>query len=58
MSGAATLLSELTDFCLLRNAEVYLYMPCNSDIWDDFIEKINVCVEYGYKIDRIHIIRG
>lgn len=58
MSGAATLLRELTDFCLLRHAEVYLYMPYNSEIWDDFIEKINVCVDYCYQTDRIHIIRG
>lgn len=57
MSGACELISKLDEFCTSRNTDVFMYLPRDNMIWDDFYEKISVCFEYGQSANRIHIIR-
>ena len=57
MSGACELISKLDEFCAHRNTDVFMYLPSDNMVWDDFYEKINVCFKYSQLTDRIHIIR-
>ena len=51
------LISKLDEFCASRNTDVFMYLPSDDMVWDDFYEKINAYFEYGQNTKRIHIIR-
>ncbi len=57
MSGACQFISKLDDFCTSRNSDIFMYLPSNNMVWDDFYEKINEYFEYVQCSNRIHIIR-
>ena len=58
MSGAFELIYKLNEFCESLDSDVFLFIPFNSITWDDFVEKIDVCMEHRYPIERVHVIRG
>ena len=63
MSGALQFLSAIKEFCISRNAEVFMYIPTGDAAWDNLYRKINQIFEfeqihkYEEESNRIHIIR-
>ncbi len=57
MSGSLAFVSKLNKFCASYNTEIFVYIPKNSLVLDDFDEKMTISLDCEPYSDKIHIIR-